>query len=162
VRIQFDTLLRHGLDVALELRVVLLVVGGVVADDVDHRRVALAGVVQVGQAVAEAGAEVQQGGGRLVGHAGVAVGGAGGHALEQGEHAAHLAHVVERGHEVHLGGAGVHEADVDAGVDERADEGVGAVHGGGPCGKRSGEEVDDVGERWGARGWRADVVLSRR
>ena len=64
----------------------------------------------------------------LVGHAGVAVGGAGGDALEQGQHAAHLGHVVEGGDEVHLRGAGVREADVDAGVDERADEGLGAVH----------------------------------
>ncbi len=42
------------LDVALERRVVLLVVGGVVADDVHDRREAPAGVVEVGQAVAEA------------------------------------------------------------------------------------------------------------
>ena len=41
-------------------RVVLVVVRGVVADDVDDRACAPAGVVQVGDAVAEAGAEVQQ------------------------------------------------------------------------------------------------------
>jgi hypothetical protein len=70
--------------------------------------------VEVGEAVAEAGAEVQQHRGGLVGHAGVAVGGTGGHALEQPEDAPHLGHVVERGDEVHLGGAGVHEAHVDA------------------------------------------------
>ena len=45
---------RDGLDVALELGVVLLVVGGVVADDVHDRREGLAGVVQVGEGVAEA------------------------------------------------------------------------------------------------------------
>jgi hypothetical protein len=38
-------------------------VGGVVADDVDHRHLALARVVQVGESVAEAAAQVQQGGG---------------------------------------------------------------------------------------------------
>ena len=48
---------RHGagdrLDVALQRCVVLRVVRGVVAHDVDHRDVAAAGVVQVGEAVAE-------------------------------------------------------------------------------------------------------------
>ena len=58
----------------------------------------------------------------------VAVGGAGGDALEQPEHAAHLGHVVERGDEVHLRGARVGEAHVDAGVDERADQRLRAVH----------------------------------
>ena len=118
-----------GVDVGLRAGRRTGVVGGVVADDVDHRRVGPAGVVQVGQAVAEAGAEVQQHRGRAAGHAGVAVGRAGGDALEQGEHAAHLRHVVERGDEVHLRGAGVHEADVDPGVDEGADQGLCAVHG---------------------------------
>ena len=42
--------------------------------------------------------------------------------------AAHLGDVVQRGDEVHLGGAGVGEADVDPGVDQRADECLRAVH----------------------------------
>ena len=48
-----------------------------------------AGVVQVGDAVAETGAEVEQRGRRLVGHPRVAVGRAGDDALEQPEHRAH-------------------------------------------------------------------------
>ena len=63
------------------------------------------------------------------GHPGVAVGGAGRDALEQPEHAAHLGHRVERGDEVHLARARVREARRDPGVDERADHGLGAVHG---------------------------------
>ena len=64
----------------------------------------------------------------LVGHAAVAVGRAGRDAFEQREHRAHLGHVVERGDELHLRGARVGEADVDAVGDERADQGVRAVH----------------------------------
>ena len=84
--------------------------------------------MQVGQPVPEAGAEVEEGGGRPAGDPGVAVGRAGGDALEEGEHAAHGRHPVEGGDEVHLGGAGVGEADVDARADERAEEGVRTVH----------------------------------
>ena len=125
----------EGVDVGVERRVVLVVVGGVVADDVDDRYVGAAGVVQVGDAVAEPGTEVQQRRRRPVGHAGVAVGGAGDDALEQPEHGPHLGDVVERGDEVHLRGARVREADVDARVDERADQGLGAVHGWSPGSK---------------------------
>ena len=118
---------RDGVDVALERGVVLLVVGGVVAHDVDHGRPRPTSVVQVGHAVAEPRAEVQQGGCRSAAHPGIAVGRAGDDTLEQAEDAAHLGHVVEGGHEVHLRGARVGEADVDTGIDEGADERLGAV-----------------------------------
>ena len=78
--------------------------------------------------VAEAGAEVQERAGRLVGHPGVAVGRTGGAPLEQAQDAPHGLDLVERGHEVHLRRAGVGEADVDAGVDEGLDECACAVH----------------------------------
>jgi hypothetical protein len=99
----------------------------VVADDVDDRHLALARVVQVRKAVAEAAAEVQQRRRRLPGHPRVAVGGAGRDAFEQRQHRAHARLVVERGDEVHLAGAGVGEADLDAGVGEGLDQGLGAV-----------------------------------
>jgi hypothetical protein len=102
----------------------------VVADDVDHRGVGTTGIVQVGEAVAEAGAQVQQGAGRLAGDAGIAVGRAGGDALEEPEHRPHAGHVIQRGHEVHLGSARVGEAHLDAGIDQRADQRLGAVGGG--------------------------------
>ena len=63
----------------------LRVVRRVVADDVDDRRPGTAGVVQVGQPVAEARSEVEQHPSGATGDAGVAVGGAGRDALEQGE-----------------------------------------------------------------------------
>ena len=92
-----------------------------------------AGVVQVGDAVAQPGPEVQQGGRRPLGHTGVAVGGPGHRALEQSEDGPHLGHVVERGDEVHLRRARVGEAHVDPTVDEGADECLGAVGGHDEC-----------------------------
>ena len=79
-------------------------------------------VVQVGEAVGEAGAEVQQRRGRLAGHARVAIGGAGHHALEQAEHAAHPGDRVERRDEMHLRRAGVGEADIDAPAGQGMDQ----------------------------------------
>ena len=43
------------------------VIGGMVADDVDHRHVSPPSVVQVRQAVTQAGTQMQQSGGRLSG-----------------------------------------------------------------------------------------------
>ena len=54
----------HRLDVGLQLGVVAPVGDGVVADDVDDRAVGPPGVVEVGQTVAQSGAEVEQRGGR--------------------------------------------------------------------------------------------------
>ena len=118
---------RDGLDVRLQLRVVLDVVGGMVADDVDDGHLALARVVQVGETVAEAAAEVQQGRSGPAGHARIAVGGAGGHALEQAQHGTHLGCAVERGDEVHLGGAGIAETDGDPAIDQRAHQRLSAI-----------------------------------
>ena len=125
----------HRLDVGGQRRVIGMMVGGVVADDVDHRRVAAPGVVQIGEPVREPGPEMQQRRGGLVGHAGIAVGGAGHRALGEAEHAAHALDAVERRDEMHLRRAGIGEADVDAGSDERAHQGFGAVHRGCSCGR---------------------------
>src|SRR6202044_1426810 len=62
------------------------------------------------------------------GHPGVAVGGAGGHAFEKGQDPVHLGHVVQGGHEVHLRGARIAEADVDTRTHQGGKEGAGAVH----------------------------------
>jgi hypothetical protein len=59
------------------------------ADDVDDARARLLRVVQVGQAIGQARAQVQQRRRRALGHAVVAVGRAGDHTLEQAEHATH-------------------------------------------------------------------------
>jgi len=118
----------NALHVGRERRVVLHVVGGVIADDINHRRVRLACVVQIGEPVAEPRAEMQKRRSRLVFHAPVAVGGAGDHALEQPQHAAHPGHAIQSGDEVHLGGAGVGEAHLDPGVDQGSNQAFSAVH----------------------------------
>ena len=128
MRSQPETGTGDALDIGVERRVVLLVVGRVIADDVDEGCVRAAGVVQVREPVAQPGAEVQQRRRGLVGHARVAIGRAGDDALEETEHASHLGHGVERGDEVHLGGAGIGEAHVDIAVDEGLDQGLRAVH----------------------------------
>ncbi len=99
-----------------------------VAHDVDERRAGPPCVVQVGKPVAEARPEMQQGRRRPAGDPPVAVGGTGDDALEEAEDAAHGRHVVQRGHEVHLGGPRVGEADANAGIDQRRKECSGAVH----------------------------------
>ena len=62
-----------------------------------------------------------------LGHPRIAVGRPGGDPLEQRQHPAHLRDRVERSHEMHLRGPGIREARGDAGVDECADECLGAV-----------------------------------
>jgi hypothetical protein len=66
--------------------------------------------------------------GQLAGHARIAVGGAGHHSLEQAENAAHPLDAVERGDEMHLGGAGIGEAGVDPAAHQRPHDRLGAVH----------------------------------
>ena len=60
----------------MERRVEAGVIRRVIAHDVDHRCARAPRVVQVREAVAQSGPEVEQRRGRLVRHAGVAVGGA--------------------------------------------------------------------------------------
>ena len=110
---------RDALDVGGERCVVLLVVGRVVADDVDHRRVGAPGVVHVGEPVGESWPQMQKGRSRPVRHARVAVGRARRNALEQPEHAPHFPDLVERRDEVHLRGARVGEADVHSRAGQR-------------------------------------------
>ena len=117
-----------GLDVGGERRIVVAVIGRVIAHDVDQRGRGLHGVVDVRQPVGEAGAEMEQRRRRLLGHARIAVGSAGRHALEQREHAAHAVDAVERGDEMHLRGAGVGEADIHAAADQRPHQTFRAVH----------------------------------
>jgi len=103
-------------------------IGRVVADDVEHRCPGAPGVVHVRERVRHARPAMQQRRRRLVGHTGIAVGRARHHALEQAEHAAHLGLAVERRDEMHLGGAGIGEADIHAVDEQRVAEAVGTVH----------------------------------
>ena len=120
---------RQSLDVGGERRVVIDVIGRVLADDVDDAGRGLLGVVQVGDAVAETGTEMQQRRGRRALHAVVAVGGAGHHAFEQAEHAAHAVDAIERGNEVHFRSARVGETHVHLARDQRSHQTFRTVHG---------------------------------
>jgi hypothetical protein len=70
-------------DVGFQWGVVLFVIGGVVADDNHHRHPGAARIVQVGKAVTQSGAQVQEHRGRPIGDARVTVGCAGGHTFEK-------------------------------------------------------------------------------
>ncbi len=118
----------NRVDIGFQRGVEALVVGGVIADHHQHRDPGASGVVQVRQAVAQTGAQMQQYGGGLPGHPGVAVGGTGCHPFEQGEDTTHLRHRVQGGDEVHLRGSRVGEAHPDTVVDQGGDECLRAVH----------------------------------
>ncbi len=119
---------RHAFDVGGERRVVLDVIGRVLAHHVDDARIGLLGVVQIGEPVGEAGAEMEQGRGRFPSHPVIAVGGPRQHPFEEPQHAAHARHLVEGGHEMHLGRARVGEADIDPSRQQGSHEALGAVH----------------------------------
>ena len=99
-----------------------------VADDVDDRRRRPARVVQIGEAVGEAGTQVQERRGGLAGDAAIAVGGAGSDALEQAQHAAQARVRIEGADQVHLGSARIGETNLDAAIDQRLRESLRAVH----------------------------------
>ena len=119
---------RHAFDVGGQRGIVGDVVAGMLADDVDDAGARLLRVVQIGQPVAQARPQVQQGGGRLAGEPVIAVGRAGDHALEQAQHAAHALDLVQGRNEVHFGRAGVAEADLHFARHERAHQTFGSVH----------------------------------
>ena len=85
-------------------------------------------VVEVGEAIALPGTEMQQDCGRAIGDAPVAISRSCRHALEEGKDATHGWDVVEGGDEVHLGGSRVGEADINAASDERGEQGLCTVH----------------------------------
>ncbi len=119
---------RPALGVGGERRVVRAMVGRLVADAVHHLRVRAPPIVQVGKPVREARAAMQQRGRGLPRHPRIAVGRAGDHALEQAEHAAHAGDAVERGDEVHLAGAGIGEAGIDARGEQALHQAFRTVH----------------------------------
>ena len=117
-----------ALDVAGQGSIVLQVIGGVVSDDVDDRAMGAPCIVKVREPVRETGAGMQQGCGRPPRHSRITVGGAGDHALEQTEHATHRGLSIQGGDKMHLGGAGVGEADIDTVGEKYVAQPISAVH----------------------------------
>ena len=83
--------------------------------------------MEVCGAIREAGAEMEQDERRPIGHAAIAVRSPRAHAFEKPEHRAYP-DGVERRDEVHLGRAGVREAELNARPLERANQRLGAIH----------------------------------
>ena len=119
---------REALDIGSQRRVVRDMIRRVLADDIDDAGIGLFGVVQIGEAVGEAGTEMQQRRGGLAGHPEIAVGRPRDDAFEQPEHAADALDAIERSHEMHLRRAGIGEADVDVACDQRPHQAFRTVH----------------------------------
>ncbi len=103
-------------------------VGGVLADEVDDRHLGSAGIVEIGQAIAKAGAEMEEGRRRFPGHPRVTVGRSGDDALEKTQYAPHFRDPVKRGDQMYFGCARVREAGVNATREQRANQIFGPIH----------------------------------
>src|SRR5690606_658437 len=64
---------------------------------------------------------------RLVRHARITIGGASGNTLEQRQHGTHLRLVIQCRDKMHLTGTGIGKAHVNAGIDQRFHQGLGAI-----------------------------------
>ena len=110
--------IRHWLGYAFgvggQRGVEMFMIGGMLANHVDHRAAGLARVVQVGKAIAEPGSEVQQGHRRLVRHPAITIGRAGHYAFEQAENGTHPVLTIDRSDELHFRRAGIGKADLHA------------------------------------------------
>lgn len=84
-----------------------------IADQIHYRGPRPARVVQVRQSVCQSRSAVQKGGGRLARDPALTIGCADGHALRPREHGPH-GRDFERADEMHLAGARIREADLDA------------------------------------------------
>jgi hypothetical protein len=83
------------------------------ADKVDDRNLRSPGVVQISEAIAETGAEMQERACRLFSHARIAVSSSGDYAFEEPKHTANCRFAVQRGNDVNFRSAGVGKASVD-------------------------------------------------
>ena len=92
----------------------LQVIRRMIAHHVENRRSGALRVVQIGHAVGKARAKVQQVECGFIGHSSVAIGGTRDHALKETQHRANMGLFIERSDELHLGGAWIGKAGVDA------------------------------------------------
>ena len=120
---------RDSLDVRGERRVQRSVECRVVADDINHRNLRPACVVQVGERVRKAWPQMEQSAGGLSCHPRVAVGRACGDALKQTRHRAHAGLAIQRFDEMNLARTRIHEAKIDAGCCQARKQALGPVHG---------------------------------
>ena len=119
---------RKACEVGGERRIILGVIGRVIADDIDERGLRAPRIVQVGETIGEARPEMEERRSGLFGDAAIAVRHAGHRAFEQAEDRSHTVHLVEGGDEMHLRGAGVRETDFHTGIHQRAHKAFRTVH----------------------------------
>jgi hypothetical protein len=119
---------RQRRDVGRERRVRSEVPAGMVADQVDDRRVRAPCVVQVGKAVGEPRAQVKQGQGRDAPHARVPIRRPGANAFEEAKHRAHAGHRIQGRDQLHLGGPGVGKTHIHPGSPGHLQHALRAVH----------------------------------
>ncbi len=101
----------------------------VVAYEVDDRSSCSSRVVQIGDAISKASAQVQQ---RCCGparHAAKTVSGSRANTLKQAENSSHFGHGVDGVHEVHFGRTRIREANIDTALGERSQKAFGTSHG---------------------------------
>ncbi len=94
---------------------------GMIANNINHRRIGTACIVQVGNTVCHARPEVQQGSGGFASHACITIRGSGAYTFEKSQYGAHAGYPVQRLHQVHFRGAGVGNAQVYATIGEGLD-----------------------------------------
>jgi hypothetical protein len=97
-------------------------------DNVDDARACAFRVVEIGETIAKARPEMQKRGRRFASDTVVTIGCAGDNTFEKPEHTAHSCDAIERGDKVHLGGARIREAHIDAASDQRSYQTFCAVH----------------------------------
>ena len=119
---------READNVGGQRRIILRVIGCVVADDVDDGRRGAARIVEIGQTIGQARPQMEQRRRRFLGHAAIAVGHAGDGSLEETKDRTHALDLVERGHEMHFRGARIGETDLHARVHQRPYQTFRAVH----------------------------------
>ena len=73
-----------------------------VAHDIYHGYMAFLRVMDIGQGIAQARTQVQQGRGGLARHAGIPVGSAAEHAFEQAQYTTHSIDLIQGSHKMHL------------------------------------------------------------
>ncbi len=101
-----------------------------VADDVDDGRARLRALCRLARPLPRPGPKWSRVAAGLSRHAGIAIRSPCHDPLEKPKDRTHAGHPVEGAHEMHLRGAGIGKADVDAAVHERAHQALGAVHAG--------------------------------
>ena len=105
------------------------VVGGMIPDQIDDGRTGAPGVMEVGEPVTDASAQVKKRQRRFVGHACIAIRCTGHDPFEQPQDRAHVGLAVDCGDQLHLGRAGIGETHFDPRRGERADKSLRPVDG---------------------------------